>query len=40
MHMAPIPAQKTVRARRHNASVNPVVLVTPNIFRDARIVRS
>jgi hypothetical protein len=32
MHMAPTPAQKTVRARRHNARVNPVVLVTPNIF--------
>src|SRR5271157_4778576 len=23
MHMAPTPAQKTVRTRRHNASVNP-----------------
>src|SRR5208282_6948832 len=32
MHMAPTAAQKTVRARRHNARVNPVVLVTPNIF--------
>jgi hypothetical protein len=33
MHMAPTPAQKTVRARRHNARVNPVVLVTPNILQ-------
>ena len=32
MHSAPTPAQKTVRARRHKASVNPVVLVTPNNF--------
>ena len=32
MHMAPTPAQKTVRARRHNASVNPAVLVTPKIL--------
>src|SRR5208283_2857946 len=32
MHMAPIPAQKTVRARRHNASVKPAVPVTPKIL--------
>jgi len=32
MHMAPTPAQKTVRARRHNASVNPAVPVTPKIL--------
>ena len=30
--MAPTPAQKMERARRHNASVNPAVAVTPNIF--------
>lgn len=32
MHIAPTPAQKTIRTRRHNASVNPAVLVTPKIF--------
>src|SRR5271157_2320650 len=32
MHSAPTPAQKTVRARRHNASVNPAVPVTPKIL--------
>ena len=32
MHMAPTPAQKMVRARRHNANVNPAVAVTPNTF--------
>ena len=32
MHMAPTPAQKMVRARRHSASVNPEVPVTPKIL--------
>jgi hypothetical protein len=32
MHMAPTPAQKTPRARRHNARVNPAVPGTPKIF--------
>src|SRR5208282_2251283 len=32
MQMAPTPAQKTVRARRHNASVNPAAPVTPKIL--------